>query len=374
MADHCRHCGNKLGGGFSRNGLCVYCFNELQDKQKESKNREEETKRHNLEMERAAERAAERDRENARRAAQREEEHQQELLEQAERHQQELLEQEERHHQEMLDATLPWYYCSHCGKKERQDRMKNFDGDLYCSSCTELTASCAHCKVTFVNDHPLTVYVKHYNSKEDKAKGIVKEIKKKRLRRCPDCLELLKIEKPGYFDKTEQAQRKATYEKLEEEKAAIERAQQEKREREEEQRRQEEKRRKQLAAQLAEEEALANKKKDEKNYFGGCFSVILLLAALFILGYQSQVGWGVAAGVGVILAVVSFLLRSLTSKLFAGLIVGAIFELIFGLAISGVCYFMWDAFLVPLAVCFVIFFVLGTILYAAGVLDSKLKR
>ena len=258
------------------------------------------------------------------------------------------------------------YTCWHCtgsfAKSQGYAPSETEIGKPLCSDCYSLVKKCYGCgKIIFKNSNDCVKLKTIYHRKKD-TKEIVPHDD---FYACRDCNNNNLGKEQKWFDIQEK--RKKEYN----DQLAAEKARRQKEERETEQRRQAEIRRKQAAAQLAAEQAAENKKKDEKNYFGGCFGVILLFAALGILGYHYQMGWAIAGGVGITLAVISFLLRSLTSKLFAGLIIAAIFDIIFGLIISGVFYFMWGEFITPLIACTVIFFILGTILYAAGVLDKK---
>lgn len=410
----CARCHNRFDDGFlvssgeSVDGVwyCFNCARAVRNEKSEEYKRERERERaqRNHEAQERQQRL-EREREYEENLA-RQEKFEEQRREDEERHRQEMMEMEERHHQEILDLTLPWYNCSFCGKKEREDRIREEDGNKFCAECGEKIRTCQFCNKKYVMEKGMKVLytredgfqsVKNkvsykeiygctvnndpfacawsisYASSEKKCGDQYDNIRKTRLYMCPSCYER---DQSGFSEKNKERWEisrslKPEYLKLKERKEREDKEEEERKEREAEKRRQEEIRRKQLAEQRAEEQALAKKKKDEKNYFGGCFGIILLFAALIILGYQQQVGWGIAAGVGIALAVVSFLLRSLTSKLFAGLFVAIIFDAVIGSVISLICYFIWDAFLIPLAICFVVFFILGTILYAAGCFDKK---
>ena len=78
-----------------------------------------------------------------------------------------------------------------------------------------------------------------------------------------------------------------------------------------------------------------------------------------------------AAIVGILLCIVSYLLRSITSSLFMGLIYGICIGLAFGLPIAIASWFVWDTFLMPLIIVALIGMVVGTILDKMGVFDSK---
>ena len=121
---------------------------------------------------------------------------------------------------------------------------------------------------------------------------------------------------------------------------------------------------------LAEDRETARKEeKSKKNMSAGCLGFMLLVAIL--IGFYAKGGnMGAALVLGIGAFVLSMLLRSVTSHLFVGLIFALCFEMVFGLIISVVCYFVWHAFVVPLVICFFAFLLLFTILSATGVIDK----
>lgn len=64
------------------------------------------------------------------------------------------------HQQELLDATLPWFPCVHCGKKERKDRVVEDSGNNYCADCGSKLKKCSHCQNTFVFNGYRSLYTK----------------------------------------------------------------------------------------------------------------------------------------------------------------------------------------------------------------------
>ena len=76
-----------------------------------------------------------------------------------------MMELEERHHQELLDATLPWFPCSHCGNKTRQDKIKEVDGKKFCGDCASKIRECQYCHRNYVMKSMVIKYKKDGASK-----------------------------------------------------------------------------------------------------------------------------------------------------------------------------------------------------------------
>ncbi len=131
----CRKCGRWTSVGDS-DYVCGPCHQEALER---------ERKEHERERQRQWERQREREEERAR-----QEEMEWQRREDEERHHREMMELEERHHQELLDATLPWFPCSHCGNKTRQDKIKEVDGKKFCGDCASKIRECQYCHRNYV--------------------------------------------------------------------------------------------------------------------------------------------------------------------------------------------------------------------------------
>lgn len=336
MTKYCRKCFTSLYGDGIR-GLCPQCYNE-----------EEDLKRREREREREREYEAER------------------------RHR-EILEQEELHHQEMLDATLPWVYCEHCGERMRRDKIgcTTVNSGFLCPQCLKKEDKCSDCNNWYVVDNVIIRYERdenfHKRSEEveytekiwlpasddshlHKHDGKIAytqydDIQCWHYYLCPDCERQSRENERGLWEESKKLE--IEYNRL---KSTKERQDREKKERQEK-----------------------NEKERQKNtlqtFSGICFGLVLLVACL-VIGYMSD-QMTAAAIVGILLCVVSYLLRSITSSLFMGLIYGIGIGLAFGLPIAIVSWFVWDTFLMPLIIVALVGMVVGTILDKMGVFDSK---
>lgn len=228
----CGRCHNRFGKESILDGThgetidgVWYCWNCARairnEKQASREARDKEERERRYEQKRQREQA----RENQRIAAM----NQQQLLEQQERHQQELLEQQERHHQEMLDATLPWFDCCHCGRSERQDRVRTVDGKKYCRSCGYKIEECAFCHKNYVREQDLILYFVNEKFDSENALDIAhgsfqtdyddngefyNEICKTVIKACPSCLASYKESHKESFDKS--PKNEAKFEQLKE--------------------------------------------------------------------------------------------------------------------------------------------------------------
>ncbi|WP_407458233.1 hypothetical protein [Fibrobacter sp.] len=340
----CRICKKWLDSSWAMyDGVCVACLNERErQKEIEQQRREDEERRHR-----------------------------------------EMMELEERHHQEMLDATLPWNPCSHCGTKTRQDKIKEVDGKKLCGDCADKIRKCDYCGCKYVMSGRKVIYKKvedfvkkgseiyhNYanwvhpqNEKEKRSYEQYDGIRRTLEYMCPSCYEKSKNNQKEMWETSHKL--KTEYEKLKAAKERADREEEERKEREAERRRQEKER------EEAEEEARkeAAEKKSKANMSAGCLGFIMLVTIL-IAFYAKGGNMGAALVLGVGAFVLSMVLRSVTSHLFVGLIFALCFEMVFGLIISIVCYFVWHAFVAPLVICFFAFLLLFTILSATGVIDK----
>ena len=344
---------------------------------------ERERKEHERERQRQWERQREREEERAR-----QEEMEWQRREDEERHHREMMELEERHHQEMLDLTLPWFPCSHCGNKTRQDKIKEVDGQKLCGDCADKVRVCQFCRKNFVMDARKVLYTKDkdFQKKESEiehrtyyyagnhpyvgkqAGDQYDDIKKDLFYMCPSCYESSKKNEKETWETSRTL--KAEYNRLKSAKEKADREEKERQEREEERRRREEEAKREI--EEAEEKARkeAAEKKFKKNTSAGCLGLVLF-AVIAVALYMNGASVASALIFGGAAFALSMLFRSITSHLFVGLIFAAVFEFVFGLIISIISYFVWDAFLVPLGICFVVFLLLFTILSATGVIDKQ---
>lgn len=331
-----------------------------------------------------------------------------------EKHHQELLEQAERHHQEMLDATLPWLTCEACGNKERKDCVVQDSGKIYCSECGKRIRKCQFCQSNYVaspkgfrkvfytrneffskktseieygersglkpHTDPFTDNLKNLtdalndfrmsNEEHTMSYKSYDDIRRFSFYMCPSCYSTSKENKEQWDEsdklKEEYDRLKVTKERNDREKEELERKKEELAKQKEQIRKREEK----AENERREKE---QKKRSEQKFSAGCFGAILLVAVLLV-AYFNDINMAAAAIVGAVILVLSIILKSFTSRIFNGLIFGVVFTLIFGLIISGIYWFLRDAFLTPLTVCFVGSTILGTILDAVGVLDKIKER
>ena len=306
----------------------------------------------------------------------------QEMQDQKEEYEKKIKEMEEK----ILDVNLPWYPCSHCGNKTRQDKIKEVDGKKFCGDCASKIRECQFChkkyvletrknlftkdekfvkksseiefaKLYYTGDHP-------YAGKEGGCQ--YDAIKRNSLYVCPSCYERSRENEKELWATSEML--KVEYNKLKAAKEKADREEEERKEREAERRKREEKAKREI--EEAEEKARkeAAEKKFKTNTSAGCLGLILF-AIIAIAMYANGAGVAPALIFGGAAFALSMVFRSITSHLFVGLFFATALEVVIGLIISVICYFVWDMFLVPLCVCYVIFIVLFTILSATGVID-----
>ena len=367
----CRKCG-RWTNVWDSTYVCGQCQQEASERERKEYERE-----HQRQLERQREREEERARQEEIEWQRREDE---------ERHHREMMELEERHHQELLDATLPWFPCSHCGNKTRQDKIKEVDGKKFCGDCASKIRECQYCHRNyvmksmvikykkddeFVKKSDKIVYGEYTYGKTHKYAGKIKctqydAIERWRLYMCPSCYDRSLKTDTEMWETSKKLE--VEYDRLKKAKEKAEREENERKEREEERRRREEeaKRKIEEAERKAREEAA--EKKFKTNTSAGCLGVILLVAIL-VISYFNDINMVGAFIGGVVAFALCMLLRSITSHLFIGLYFAVALELVLGLIISIICYFVWDAFLNPLGICFVVFLLLFTILSATGVID-----
>lgn len=383
----CRICGRFVKYLFP-GGLCYDCnmaeYNNHRKEVEENTRRDQE-RRDAQERERQRERQRQREREEERA---RQEEMEWQRREDEERHHREMMELEERHHQEILDLTLPWFPCSHCGNKTRQDKIKEVDGKKFCGDCASKIRECQYCHKNYVMEKLVLKFKKDEDFVKKSDKIVYNEyvygnnhkyagkisckqydaIEMWRLYMCPSCKNKSMQDDKEMWETSKKL--KVEYERLKSAKEKADREEKERQEREEERRRREEEAKREI--EEAEEKARkeAAEKKFKKNTSAGCLGLVLF-AVIAVALYMNGASVASALIFGGAAFALSMLFRSITSHLFVGLIFAAVFEFVFGLIISIISYFVWDAFLVPLGICFVVFLLLFTILSATGVIDKQ---
>ena len=298
--------------------------------------------------------------------------------EREEKRQQEFREQEakrrerERMAEEEYISTCRWLHCSNCGESVREDKAYEVreEGDktyCLCDRCGKKRDFCDCCDQIYFPDHPCLQYKRddsfiktkdnvEYNeyvyTKDSKHyhKGNISCTQYDNIEcwhryLCPDCERRSRENDKSIWEESKKLE--IEYNRL---KSTKERQDREKKERQEK-----------------------NEKERQENtlhtFSGICFGLVLLVACL-VIGYMSD-QMTTAAIVGILLCIVSYLLRSITSSLFMGLIYGICIGLAFGLPIAIASWFVWDTFLMPLIIVALIGMVVGTILDKMGVFDSK---